>query len=407
MRYIALLCVFALCAGCLCACGKSGPASPLQLIDAGKTADSASDPAEQPVAFSLPSLPEIGSYTNKKPTYFYDAPLKEFRASDDYGRIIPYCVASNGQVGSYGLMTADGKIITDAIYSSVDVLESKGRFVYSARLKVFFFDNEEETEGASVRSGKQNMTLLISSDGSKFIKLPEVTPVTGYDDNVFIECRIWAHDGGYVGDTFYLYDFDLNLVKDLTGYGVVNGSVTADSPDRFVVADWEKEVYFENGEPVKTVAIAYGTTFLPNGMSYDRSQVYNENGDVVCSFSSHFECTYKDRIDALLIEDEGNDRIVKIKDGKVAAEYRITDDSLSSMSVVFPDGECRIVVSLGESWDEITGYLVLDEDLNLLKTIDVSGASFVRLVTSGWAVPLSEPSAFTNFQPRPWSFVST
>ena len=377
MRYIALLCAFALCAGCLCACGKTGPAP----VDAEV---SASAPAEQPVSFSLPSLPEIGSYTNKKPTYFYDAPLKEFRASDDYGRIIPYCVASNGQVGSCGFMTADGKIITDAIYSSVEVLESKGRYVYSARLKVFFFDDEEETEGASVRSAKQNMTLLISSDGSKFIKLPEVTPVTGYDDSVFIECRIWAHDGGYVGDTFYLYDFDLNLVKDLTGYGVVNGRVTADSPDRFVVADWEKEVYFENGEPVKNVAKSDGTTSLPNGMSYDRSQVYNENGDVVCSFSSHFECTYKDRIDALLIEDEGNDRIVKIKDGKVAAEYRITDDSLSSMSVVFPDGECRIVVSLGESWDEITGYLVLDEDLNLLKTIDVSGASFVRLVTHEW-----------------------
>ena len=70
--------------------------------------------------------------------------------------------------------------------------------------------------------------------------------------------------------------------------------------------------------------------------------------------------------------------------GKVAAEYRITEGSLDSMSVVFPDGECRIVISLGESWDEITGYLVLDEDLNLLKTIDVSGASFVRLVTREW-----------------------
>ena len=377
MRYIALLCVFALCAGCLCACGKTGPAP----VDAEV---SASAPAEQPVSFSLPSLPEIGSYTNKKPTYFYDAPLKEFRASDDYGQIIPYCVASNGEVSSCGFMTADGKIITDPIYSSVDVLESKGRFVYSARLKVFFFDNEEETEGASVRSAKQNMTLLISSDGSKFIKLPEVTPVTGYDDSVFIECRIWAHDGGYVGDTFYLYDFDLNLVKDLTEYGIVNGNVTADSPDRFVVADWDKVMYFENGVPVKTVAKSLDTTFLPNGMTYDNTHLYDTQGEIVFSFSGFTQCLYEERIGALLIADDESRRVTKFINTDEAAHYQVPADQFNRVLACYPDGECRIIITLGEAWDEATGYLVLDEDLNLLTTIDGAGASYAQLVTDEW-----------------------
>ena len=381
MRYIALLCMLALCVGCLCACGKTGSDLSGSRVGTGKG-------AAQPVTFSLPSLPEIGSYQQKRPTYFYDAPLDQFVPSGDYGTIVPYCLASNGEVGSYGFMTADGKIITDAVYSSVEVLERKGRFVYSARLKVFSFDNEpeeeepEEDDGANVRARNQNMTQLITSDGSKCVKLPGVSPQTGYDDSVFIECRVWASDGGFVGDTFYLYDFDLNLAVDLTEYGIVNGRVTADSTDRFVVADWEKAIYFEDGVPVKTVPIADDSTILPNGMSYDSSNLYDAQGGIVFSFSGIAQCLYEERLGALLVAEIEIGRVTKWIDADEAARFQASNGWFSDVSVCYPDGECRVIVSLTEGWDEEpSGILVLDENLNLLATVDAADASYARQIT--------------------------
>ena len=383
MKRFFSLCTVLLFAFGLFSCGKPAPTPETTAPET--TAAPAEETTAQPVSFRLPSLPDIGGYRQKKPTYFYDAPLREFEASDGYGTIVPYCVASNGEVGSYGFMTADGKIITDPVYSSISLLEGNGRTVYSARQKVFFFDNAKDGD-ASGDSGKRNMTELIAVDGSKCVRLPDVTPQTGYHDSVFIECKVWAHDGGFIGDTFYLYDFDLELVADLTEYGVVNGSLIAESAERFVVADWERATYFENGAPVKTVPLD-DMTFLPNGMICDRSQVYDENGEVVCSFTDDFRCEYDDQLGALLIVDEAGDRVIKIKDGKTEAEYRVTEGSLYDASAVRSDGECRVVVSLGEKWNAITGYLVLDENLDLLTTVDISGTSFARLVSDDWAVP--------------------
>lgn len=378
MRYIAILCVLALCAGCLCACGKTD--SGLSSAGTGKTGEGAA----QPVTFSLPSLPEIGSYRQKRPVYFYGEPLDQFVSSGDYGAVVPYCLASNGEVGSYGFMTADGKIITDAVYSSVYLLEGDGRSVYAAEEKVFFFDKEQEEEeydGLYAPSANQDMTLLITADGSKSIKLPAVSPQTGRYDSVFIECRIPAHDGGYVGDTFYLYDFDLNLAADLTEYGIVNSSVTADSTDRFVVADWENAMYFENGVPVKTVPVTFGSTVLPNGMTYDNTHLYNEQGESIFSFSDLLCCTYEARIGALLIADRDSGCVAKLIGAEEAARYQVSGDRFNDVTACYHDGECRIIISLGEEWDETTGYLVLDEDLNLLTTIDCTDASFARLIT--------------------------
>ena len=376
MRHIAVLCALALCAGCLCACGKTG--SGLSPAGMGKTED------VQPVTFSLPSLPEIGSYRQKRPTYFYGAPLDQFVPSGDYGTVVPYCLASNGEVGSYGFMTADGKIITDAVYSSVYLLEGDGRSVYAAQEKVFSFEGEQEEEeydGLYAPSVDRNMTLLIAADGSKSVKLPGMSPQTGYDDSMFIECRIPQKDGGFVGDTFYLYDFDLNLAVDLTEYGIVNGSVTADSADRFVVADWEKAIYFEDGVPVKTVPVAYGSTILPNGMSYDNSNLYDAQGEAVFPLSGITRCLYEERIGALLIAEVEIGRVTKWIDAEEAARFQASNGWFSDVSVCYPDGECRIILSLNEDWDETTGCLVLDGDLNLLTTIDGSGASLVRQVT--------------------------
>ena len=385
MRYIAVLCVLALCACCLSACGKTDSGSSLPSAGTGKT----NEGAAQPVTFSLPSLPEIGSYQQKRPTYFYGEPLDQFVPSGDYGAIVPYCLASNGEVGSYGFMTADGKIITDAVYSIVYLLEAGGRSVYAAEEKVLFFEkeqeeDEEEYDGLYAPSVNQDMTLLITADGSKSIKLPEVSPQTGRYDSVFIECRIHAHDGGYVGDTFYLYDFDLNLAADLTEYGIVNSIVTADNTDRFIVADWEKAMYFENGVPVKTVPTAFGSTVLPNGMMYDDMYLYNEQGESIFSFSDLLCCTYEARIGALLIADRGRSCVTKWIGAEEAARYQVSGDRFNDVSVCYPDGECRIIISLGEDWDETTGYLVLDGDLNLLATIDGTDASSARLITDGW-----------------------
>ncbi len=87
------------------------------------------------LAFSLPALPEIGEYYSgeKNEPFFASGPADDFTPREDYGAVLPYCGdvtyfrdVSTADTGwdestymcSYGLMTAQGQVITKPQWDS-------------------------------------------------------------------------------------------------------------------------------------------------------------------------------------------------------------------------------------------------------------------------------------------------
>lgn len=116
------------------------------------TPEQTSAPEEKELAFSLSSLPEIGDFvSDEKAEYFFsDGAQHTFTPRQDYGKILPYFadvtyyrspkkqtyVDENGETVEYisdfdyseyyyryGLMTRDGKIITDGIWTGFFISE--------------------------------------------------------------------------------------------------------------------------------------------------------------------------------------------------------------------------------------------------------------------------------------------
>ena len=358
-KHIAMLAALALLL--TCACGRAEePETTAPVTTAAPTTEA---PSEQAVSsgFRLEELPEIGSYQSRTVKCFYEEPLPEFRASDDYGTVIPYRLASNGQVPSYGMMTADGRIITGPVYSSVGLLEGGGRSVYSARLKTRFSGSPEEDDLNRSAYPENCLYQLILPDGSKCRSLSEVTPSVGWGNSALIDCRVWARDGGFLGDTLLLYDYDLEPVADLTDYHLSYAAVYAEEPDRFTVGADHTVYCFENGElkdtlPLEeTIRTAAGGYLLAGQTLYrtDGTRLMSFSGDVCFAYDAARECAFAADIDA--------QKLLRLENGEVTAEYDGTGMPFAHMVLIGSGDGARIVLRCAEE-ERTLAFTVLDTD---------------------------------------------
>ena len=154
MTYRRCLLSLFLCAACLlCGCGSQKQSS-----------------QNDAPYFMLDSLPDIGEYVDD---IVYDRMYPEYRESikpgQNYGQLVPYVgafrdyhmVNMDGQwsdftttVSKYGIMTADGQIVTDAVFDWVNVTEfTGGEYILE------FYQGDSDGYGAE-------KMLFCNSDGS-------------------------------------------------------------------------------------------------------------------------------------------------------------------------------------------------------------------------------------------------
>ncbi|MCR5781143.1 MAG: hypothetical protein K6G90_00260 [Clostridia bacterium] len=378
MKRLTSLCLALFLALCFSSCSESSLSPEPQSTKNALSGDAQSTSAAKAAEFRLQELPDIGSYRNKAPACFYDEPLKEFRESDDYGLIVPYCVTSNGKVKSCGFMTADGRLITDAIYSYIEVVRGKDDFIYAAGLKNLVLGGEDLNKAYDRR-----VTEMISKDGGKRVSLADGASPSAYDTDVLIQCRVPAADGGFVNDTFLVYDFDLEFVADLSGYGITYGWIDEGDRNSFTVCNDSQILYFENGELIKTEPEeSDGSIGVFDGMILKQDGVYDKNGEVIDSFASPWpDYEYDESSKSLFVAGDSGSIVTKLQNERITAVYGSEYGSIVSMYSSEVNDEFCLVLLVGYGWGEITDILVLDTDMNLLNRI--SGERLVY-VSNSW-----------------------
>lgn len=177
----------------------------------GGEEETTTEPHES-VWFMLESLPSIDAYRSKDIVKYFDGEgaLSAFEPGAQYGGVVPYfssrktCTASDGRETNlrfYGIASADGRIITEPIYTDMYSLTSTaGKTVYI---------------GSGVSQNADTAVYdIITADGSKLIRSQinsksGITVVPYY--NLPCECILVP---GYSGTR--LYDFNGNLIVNLT-----------------------------------------------------------------------------------------------------------------------------------------------------------------------------------------------
>lgn len=141
--------------------------------------ETSADNEEQKV-FRLNELPDIGEYRRVRSNYYYGEPLNSFRASEDYGTVIPYCrmysmnyISAPGsemygqKTGAikYGFMTTDGRIITAPVYENLRQYAVDGKYLYVAEAyETFTTDSGDEYPEI------ERPADIINTSGSRFCK---------------------------------------------------------------------------------------------------------------------------------------------------------------------------------------------------------------------------------------------
>lgn len=243
---------------------------------------------ETQLKFELESLPDIGEYKTGDVTngYFYsEGALDEFRTNDKYGKILPYSDQFKEYISSpnycydddfnvvrgkdsssmgieenfhkEGFITADGKIITEAVYDYTRALYDSvsDKVVYEAKIDADTLDKN-----------KQEKTWLIAEDGSWMIPFEGDTEVEFLSFDKDGERTWWDQDDVakqvILVDTLtnmYLYDFDGNKIFDFKKYKKGAWTVLGDS-DLYEIVKFNDEMLaftvFE-GEKHYTGSVAY------------------------------------------------------------------------------------------------------------------------------------------------------
>ena len=364
--------IFALILG-LCACSGTPSAPGTQPATERTSSVTVNISSPGDTEFRLSELPDIGRYKSKEADCFYDEPLKEFRESGKYGTIIPYCVTSDTNIPSYGFMTADGRVITAAIYSDVDTMHGKDGIVYGAAHKNFVF-NEEFSE----LDYSKRVTDMISLDGSKLVSLSGAEPFA-YPSDELIECKIYSGDIYYVGDTLLYYDFDLNLVADLSQYDIANSSLLEGDRNAWVIKTLfgdNRVMFFENGELKNTFETdGYGADVY-DGVICTRSGIYEKTGKVLYSFSGEVDYDFDKTDKTLYFAESEINSVTKMKKGEVKQSRQFTGDKISNPVIAYQDGQPRLVLTVKDDRNKVSGFLILDSDLNTISRFDLPGAEF-------------------------------
>ncbi|MBQ6419907.1 MAG: hypothetical protein IJK02_02425 [Clostridia bacterium] len=143
-----------------------------------------------PAFFQLQELPDIGSYVpHEKPAYFFDdGPRDVFEPRDDYGGVLPYCAGMtdfyepayffNEETGEtdwdnkigidrgfgsshalFGVMTADGRIITGGVYTFCRYFDAGGSDAF------WLFERAQ---------GNVSHSFVISADGKTLAEADQI-----------------------------------------------------------------------------------------------------------------------------------------------------------------------------------------------------------------------------------------
>ena len=177
-------------------CQKAPEASP---TDPAAPVENAGTPV-----FQLDELPEIGGFADEQQVryFFEDGPHDTFEPREDYGGVIPYIAGyrtystpefytytdeetgetiteespwvDSSNYTKYGLMTADGRIITSGIWDLANGYGGKNGFGF-IELSSFFNDPEEY--------GDQNFNTLVSADGKWMITDNDIESVMMLSDD--------------------------------------------------------------------------------------------------------------------------------------------------------------------------------------------------------------------------------
>ena len=407
----------------LCACGKAGPAAtrtdaPPTGTDAAVTA---TDAAQSPfTAFQLDALPEIGSYRPRTVRYFYDAPLQRFEPSEDYGLLIPYRLHSEdrmmGGLGRFGLMTADGRIVTGPIYSDVTVWQIYGKTWYRAACHIFEENAsplprwEEDPAGyeeADRRAGdyyRQNLLVqLIPAEGDDCLSVSnaDLTPFTDLNTGVsrIVASSAWLEWMGGEGSgdltVFRVYDETLRPVAELpeayrtegecyllaadeTGCVMYRRSgQTEDSLGRYTV------LFFENGELVHTLSLGEEPPYeAAGGLIRCPSRLCDRDGSTVVSFDEmKTDAVYDPGSGCYILLNRQDLTLRKIdRNGELQAETRLPSapppETLSRCDF---GGQTRLVVRCRLSDGDRDVYRVYDGDLRQVCTVGDLNAPAVEL----------------------------
>ena len=240
MKVIAAFCAVVLLLTA-CACGRPAAepaAATAEVLTEKKTTEAATaEPlTETSYDFRLAELPDIGSYSAGKVSCYYDAPLNDFRTSDEYGTIIPYLlhqteVGDAPDVCDCGFMTTDGRIITGPIYDRVKQVEAGEQTFYRAEKKLQIpggphpvyregmTDEEREAyweweEHSQTQVIENRVYQIISEDGSRCGSFHgDVDVFTDGSSGKSVIVNRGLSDGH---GTFAVYDTDFRLIVDLS-----------------------------------------------------------------------------------------------------------------------------------------------------------------------------------------------
>ena len=376
-----------------CACGKTGTDEPD--TTAAATEPTVTKPAV-PVEFSLPELPDIGSYQSKKaPEPFFDAPLKDFKESADYGAIIPYQLISNTHIKACGFMTTDGKIITAPIYSSVEPVVSEDSVVYLVKYRTQYFtpgkkkptpEEDSYTENYKAVSETEYFQL-ITGDGKKMVTLPVgMTPYyfsdTETEEKIICCNRSVEKDDAYF-ETIRFYDLALNPLPELGEYRSEANKFSA------VIAKNDSGLWlFENsvylGEEIKRQqrVLCYRNGRLQRSVELEKDEtisavagdllvgardLYTLSGKEILSYSwENFVCDAKTNYCFAI--DSKIEKLVKIKNGEVVKSVALPETEDIALDEAVSNGKTCLLVSCSFE-DETQKKTLYDMDLNVLCTL--------------------------------------
>ncbi|MBQ6118343.1 MAG: hypothetical protein IJK98_03840 [Clostridia bacterium] len=400
------LCVFS-------ACQKSEEpvtTEPTNAPPAATATEATATEAADPVSFRLEKLPDIGTYQPKKAEYFYGAPLREFRASDDYGALLPYSLGGNpaeyGSLGRYGFMTTDGKIVTGPIYESVYGEDFGGKTVYIATSKVLdespvMNRNEEDEEGASAAYQKtvdyydqHARCQLISADGSRYLSQPSEWRWFTDDDSGLTLFWTSAYEETETPGTYHcvslrLYDTDLNLAAELGPQlrAFQHAEVCAIEKDRVVIRAVRYEepdytadtdlLFFRDGQLERTLALGGDFPYrVAGGLILCEKRLCDEYGNTVYSLGeSHSDTAYDPDGECFYVFHTSQGKLVKLdREGRVTATAE-TQPSTSYLNVSLheSDGKTYAVIPHSRDYENTDGYVVYDADLREICTIGGEG----------------------------------
>ena len=407
MRGLALFCVLALLLT-VCACGR--PAEPATDLPAATPAEALEAPADVSYEFRLEELPDIGAVAAEKVSYYYGAPLDDFRESDGYGTVVPY-VLKPEDLGDalqyrYGFMTGDGAIITAPVYDSVELKSAGDESFYIAQHKRlnlsprrFDFsetfsmtDAEREAWNQAYDDARNDVRRniayqCISTDGSRCLT-SRGAPIRLFTDRAsgrsVIECRC-GNEFEYTAPedmlSYRLYDTQFRLLADFSGlaaeYRVRMEIIGADATGFTLSAtrlDEENnsvcEVVFTEGDRItKTVMLDGYPEAVYGNYIIDSNSVYDLDGRELASvYLDQNDLLADPRSGAVYYTDHASRRLIRLEQTGQRTEYDELDGGRMRLYRGEADGKnCVILEESYGSWEEhYSLFTVFDESLRPL-----------------------------------------